>query len=135
MNNSHNSILTLRDISISFGGIKAVNRLNLDVKEGEIFAIIGPNGAGKTTAFNIISGLYRAQEGTVFFSDTDITNLLPHQIAHLGMGRTFQNLELFTLMSVEDNLMAARYMHTKTHFWNELVRSKKVKHEEELNRE
>ncbi|MDY0289590.1 MAG: ABC transporter ATP-binding protein [Sphaerochaeta sp.] len=135
MNNTKDSILTLQDISIRFGGIKAVNHLNLDVKEQEIFAIIGPNGAGKTTAFNIISGLYRAQEGTVLFSGTDITQLLPHQIAHLGMGRTFQNLELFTLMTVEDNLMAARHMHTKTNFWNELVRNNKVKQEEDRNRE
>ncbi|MDD4220087.1 MAG: ABC transporter ATP-binding protein [Sphaerochaetaceae bacterium] len=134
MKNSMNSILTLQDISISFGGIKAVNQLSLDVRNQEIFAIIGPNGAGKTTAFNIISGLYRAQAGSILFSGTDITNLLPHQIAHLGMGRTFQNLELFTLMSVEDNLMAARHMHTKTNFWNELIRNKKVKDEEEQNR-
>jgi branched-chain amino acid transport system ATP-binding protein len=128
-------ILTLSQVSISFGGIKAVNQLSVEVRRQEIFSIIGPNGAGKTTAFNIISGLYRAQEGRVVFNGKDITELPPHSIARLGMGRTFQNLELFSGMTVEENLMAARHLHTRTHFWNELIRSPLVLREEERNRE
>lgn len=128
-------VLKLSDVSISFGGLKAVDGLTSDVRHQEIFSIIGPNGAGKTTAFNIISGLYRAQKGKVFFNGKDITESQPHEIARLGMGRTFQNLELFSRMTVEENLMAARHLHTKTSFWIELVRTPKVIKEEERNRE
>ncbi len=123
--------LQLSGVAISFGGIKALDGISLDVNPKEIYAIIGPNGAGKTTAFNIIGGVYQAKAGRIFFNGADITRLQPHAIARLGMGRTFQNLELFSRMTVKENLMAAKHIHTRTRFWSEIVGTRGVRSEEE----
>lgn len=132
MNLSENdNILTLENLSISFGGIKAVDGLSLKVYKNEIFSIIGPNGAGKTTVFNIISGFYKPDSGTVEYKGIDLVKHKPHEIAKFGIGRTFQNLELFSRMTVLENLLIAKHLYVKTHIWEELVKTKHVKREEE----
>jgi branched-chain amino acid transport system ATP-binding protein len=103
-----NRQLDLRNISISFGGIQAIQNVSLSVRNGEIYSIIGPNGAGKTTLFNCISGIYRPQRGEVRFEGQDITAMRAHEIAQLGIARAFQNIELFRGMTVLDNLLSAR---------------------------
>lgn len=98
-------ILRLEHISKSFGGIKAINDTSFHINEGEILALIGPNGAGKTTLFNIITGNYKATSGEVFFKNAKITHLKPHKIVHKGIARTFQNIRLFSSMSVLENVL------------------------------
>jgi len=105
--------LKVEDIWLNFGGVSALSGVTLDIREGEVLAIIGPNGAGKTSILNCINGFYRPQRGEIIFEDKRIRHLSPHQIARLGIGRTFQNIELFTGLSVLDNLMAARHIHLK----------------------
>lgn len=105
--------LRVEEIYLSFGGVDAISGVSLEVQQGEIFAIIGPNGAGKTSLLNCISGFYRPQEGAIYFGGKQITSLPSHQIPKLGIARTFQNIELFTGLSVLDNLMAARHMFLK----------------------
>jgi branched-chain amino acid transport system ATP-binding protein len=104
------AILSVEELTISFGGIKAVHDVSLDVGEGEIFAIIGPNGAGKTTIFNCISRLYEPDRGRIVFAGRDILKLKPHKVAYLGIARTFQNIELFTNMTVIENILLGRHI-------------------------
>ena len=99
-----NEILNLENISVNFGGHIAVNELSLTIDSGTITGLIGPNGAGKTTLFNVISGLLAPSSGRVLFADRDITSLAPHKRARIGIGRTFQRLELFNSLTVIDNL-------------------------------
>jgi branched-chain amino acid transport system ATP-binding protein len=108
IDNNHEPQLQVVDLSISFGGIQALNTVSLAVHKGEIYSIIGPNGAGKTTLFNCISGIYQAQEGSILFASSEIMGMKPHKIAQLGIARAFQNIELFRGMTVLDNLMSAR---------------------------
>ena len=98
-------ILKLCHISKSFGGVVAINDANLSLNEGEIFALIGPNGAGKTTLFNIITGNYKPTKGEVIFNGKKIHKLKAHQIVHLGIARTFQNIRLFSSMTVLENVL------------------------------
>lgn len=108
--------LKIDNLSLRFGGVDALIGVSLDVKEGEILALIGPNGAGKTCLLNSINGYYRPQEGDIFFDGRRITNLPVHQIAQLGIARTYQNIELFTGLTTLDNLLAARHMHVRPNF-------------------
>jgi branched-chain amino acid transport system ATP-binding protein len=124
------SILGVKDISISFGGLKAVEDLCFQVSQGEILSIIGPNGAGKTTVFNILSGFYKPDKGEAVFFGHDLLKCKPHQIAALGIGRTFQNLELFAGMTVLENLLIAKHLFVRTNFWGELANSRRVRSEE-----
>jgi branched-chain amino acid transport system ATP-binding protein len=101
----------IEDLSISFGGLRAVDTVNFNVKKEAVFSIIGPNGAGKTTIFNCINGLYVPDRGRVLFKDEDITGLKPHKIAMKGIARTFQNIELFSRMTTMENLMLGRHLH------------------------
>jgi branched-chain amino acid transport system ATP-binding protein len=123
-------VLEIEGLSISFGGIQAVADLDLRVRSGEIFSLIGPNGAGKTTVFNMISGFYKPDRGSIRFGGHDLVHLKPHEIAALGVGRTFQNLELFSKMSVLENLLIAGHLFIKTSFWGEIVNSPRVRWEE-----
>ncbi|MBQ9494805.1 MAG: ABC transporter ATP-binding protein [Treponema sp.] len=100
--------------TIKFGGLTAVNDLNLKVDDREIIGLIGPNGAGKTTAFNMITGVYKPTSGGIFWDDTDIVKLKPHQITKLGLARTFQNIRLFKEMNVLENVIVAGNM--RAHF-------------------
>ncbi len=108
----------IENLSISFGGLMAVDKVGFVVEQGSIFSIIGPNGAGKTTIFNCISGLYRPDSGKINFSGEDIIGLKPHTIARLGIARTFQNIELFSRMTTMENLMLGRHIHMKTGIWS-----------------
>lgn len=112
------ALLSLQDIHLSFGGVKAINGVSIDIEEGKIHAIIGPNGAGKTSIFNVISGVYRPQKGRVLFEGRNITGMKPHRIAALGIARTFQNIALFRGMTVLDNLMMGRHVHMKKGFFS-----------------
>jgi len=127
---SGENFLALDGVSISFGGIQAVDELDVDVREGEIFSVIGPNGAGKTTVFNMISGFYKPDKGDIRFGGKNLVQHKPHEIAALGIGRTFQNLELFAKMSVLENLLIAEHLFTKTHFWGEIFGTPRVRGEE-----
>jgi branched-chain amino acid transport system ATP-binding protein len=109
--------LTVEDLSISFGGLQALDGVRFAVEKGEIYSIIGPNGAGKTTVFNCISGIYKPGRGKIFFKDQDITALKPHQVAQVGIARTFQNIELFAHMTAMNNLMLGRHNRLKTGVW------------------
>jgi branched-chain amino acid transport system ATP-binding protein len=104
-------ILEFTDVHLSFSGVKAINGGTFTVGPKELFAIIGPNGAGKTSIFNVLSGVYRPQQGNVRFLDTDILDMAPNDIAAMGMARTFQNIELFENLTVLDNLMLGRHNH------------------------
>ena len=114
-------ILKTKDITMQFGGVTAVFKLNIDINDGEIVALIGPNGAGKTTAFNMVTGVYTPTEGKVFYTDAkgeqiDITGKLPSDIAKLGIARTFQNIRLFKDLTVYENVLIANHLHLKSDF-------------------
>jgi branched-chain amino acid transport system ATP-binding protein len=110
-NSSH--ILKCEGITVAFGGVEALSNINLEVREGELLSIIGPNGAGKTCLINTITGFYRPSSGIVYYGQRAITGLPPYEIAKLGVARTFQNIELFTGLTVLDNLLAARHIYLK----------------------
>ena len=99
------TLLKFEDVSLSFGGITALKNVSFDVKENSITSIIGPNGAGKTSVFNCISGIYTRDNGSIFFEETNITNMRPNDIAELGIARTFQNIELFENLTVLENIL------------------------------
>ena len=101
------SILTCQDVSINFGGVKAVQNVSLDIRKGSVTSIIGPNGAGKTTFFNIISGVYKPTSGKVLLDGEDITSLPQHEVSKKGMARTFQNLRLFSQLDNVRNVQSA----------------------------
>lgn len=119
------SILSVKGLSKSFGGIKAVSNITFDVKEGEILSIIGPNGAGKTTIFNLITGFYIPENGKIFFKSNDITNLPTYKRVNLGIARTFQNLRLFKSMSIFENVLSASFVKNEYDLLSCVIRSKK----------
>jgi branched-chain amino acid transport system ATP-binding protein len=106
--------MTINNVTKKFGGLRALNKVNIEVKKGEILGLIGPNGSGKTTLFNVISGFYPATEGTIEFKGENITNLSPHKIARKGIGRTFQIVRPFGEMSVLDNVLVSGLFSGKT---------------------
>lgn len=112
-------ILAVRDLSIQFGGVRAVNNVSFDVLKGEVFTLIGPNGAGKTTVFNLLSRIYQPTSGTIGFCGTNLLGCAPHKIASLGIARTFQNIELFEHATVLQNLLVGRHTHRKTSLWQD----------------
>ena len=124
------SYLAVTDLSISFGGIRAVDDVSFEVEEGEVFAIIGPNGAGKTTLFNLVSGIYFPDGGSVRFAGRDITSLPAHRIAPLGLARTFQNIELFEHATVLQNLLIGRHVHRRSTALSHLLFLPSVRREE-----
>jgi branched-chain amino acid transport system ATP-binding protein len=107
-------LLTIDDLHMAFGGVSALSGVSLGVRRGEIFSIIGPNGAGKTVLLNCINGLYHPQKGKITFDGTDISRHSPHQRAALGISRTFQKIELFSGMTVLDNIRLGRHIHLKS---------------------
>jgi branched-chain amino acid transport system ATP-binding protein len=104
------ALLDVRDLSISFGGLKAVSAFSLHLPPGALYGLIGPNGAGKTTAFNLLTGVYQPDTGSVMLAGKRIDGLRPHQIAHAGLARTFQNIRLFGELSVLDNVRMGAQM-------------------------
>lgn len=105
--------LKVQEIGLQFGRLRALDYVDVEVRGTEILAIIGPNGAGKSCLLNCINGFYRPQEGDIFFEGKNITRLPTHRVAELGISRTFQNIELYTGLTVLDNLMAARHVRMK----------------------
>jgi branched-chain amino acid transport system ATP-binding protein len=116
-----NALLAASDLTLSFGGLRAVDRVSFDVRQGEVFTLIGPNGAGKTTIFNLISRIYQPAAGTLVFDGHDLLALPPHRIAALGIARTFQNIELFEHATVLANLLIGRHTHRTTALWQEVL--------------
>jgi branched-chain amino acid transport system ATP-binding protein len=108
--------LRIDSLSLSFGGVSALSDLSLDIRDNEILAIIGPNGAGKTALLNCISGFYKPQKGEIYYDGQRITRMRPDKVAALGLARTFQNIELYTGLSTQDNIMAARHALMKQNF-------------------
>ncbi len=106
-------LLVCDRISRSFGGLHALKGVSLDVRRGEIFGLVGPNGSGKTTLLNAIAGFFPPQDGKILFEGKDITGMRPHQVARLGIARTFQNLALFRGMSTLDNILMGRHIHMR----------------------
>jgi branched-chain amino acid transport system ATP-binding protein len=123
-------LLSARGVHKAFGGVRAVQGVDLEVREGEILSVIGPNGAGKTTFFNCLTGLFPASEGTIEFLGTDITRMAPHRITRLGMARTFQNIRLFGEMTVVENVMVGRHCRTRTGVLASLWRGRAAREEE-----
>jgi branched-chain amino acid transport system ATP-binding protein len=129
--------LEVKNLTLRFGGITALNEIDLTVNTGELVAVIGPNGAGKTSLLNCITGYYKAQEGQIFFNGEDITNLSTHHLTKTGIGRTYQNIELFPGMTVLSNMMLARHVHCsysvpKASFFFKSVREEEVRHRQVL---
>jgi len=108
------ALLEIKNLSLNFGGIVALDDVGLTAESGQLHAVIGPNGAGKTSLFNCLSGVYRPTQGDIILEGRSILRLRPHQIAKLGIARTFQNIELFANMSVIDNLLLGRHVHMHT---------------------
>lgn len=125
--------LEVKDLCLNFGGLVALQNINLSVKTGDLLAVIGPNGAGKTSLLNCITGYYRPQIGQLIFNGEEVTGLRPHKITKRGIGRTFQNIELFPGASVIANMLLARHMHCRYNvglaalFWSS-VKREEVRH-------
>lgn len=109
-------ILKTQDLTMIFGGLTAVSKLNLEIEEGQIYGLIGPNGAGKTTAFNMITGVYMPSSGSVFLDGQEISKLKPNKITSMGVARTFQNIRLFPTMTVLENVMVAQHLKMNANF-------------------
>ena len=108
--------LWINNLSLSFGGVRALVDVSLDIMDNEILAIIGPNGAGKTCLLNCINGFYKPQKGDIYYNGRKITRMRPNKLAKLGIARTFQNIELYTGLNTQDNIMAARHVLMKQNF-------------------
>jgi branched-chain amino acid transport system ATP-binding protein len=128
------SFFDVKNLTVKFGGLTAVDNVSFGINEGEVFTIIGPNGAGKTTLFNLISRLYTPSAGQIIFRDEDVTRLSAQQIAGRGIARTFQNIELFESASTLQNLLVGRHRHSTTRAWQDILRTKKVRTEEVAHR-
>ena len=115
------SFFRVENLGIRFGGVVAVDGVSFEVKRGEVYTIIGPNGAGKTTIFNLIGLIYPATSGKLYFEDREINDFSPHEVAELGIARTFQNIELFEHATVLQNLLIGRHRHRATSLWQELL--------------
>lgn len=126
--------LEVKTLTLRFGGITALNKIDLTVGTGELVAIIGPNGAGKTSLLNCITGYYKAQEGQIFFNGEEITNLSTHHLTELGIGRTYQNIELFPGLSVLSNMLLARHVHCNYNVGRASIFSSSVRKEEVYHR-
>lgn len=129
------ALLELKNITICFGGLVAVNGVSLEVREGEVVALIGPNGAGKSTIFNVITGIYPPTSGKVLFRDKDITGLKPYAITDRGIARTFQNIRLFKNLSVLDNVKIGCHCRGRAGIFGALSRHPGVKTEEKVMRD
>ena len=127
--------LKIRNLRLSFGGVVAIKDVDLSIHTGELMAIIGPNGAGKTSLLNCITGFYHAQQGQIIFNGQDISHLHTHRLVGVGIGRTFQNIELFPGMTVLANMTLARHIHCSYSFWRSCLFSPKVRKEEIRHRE
>jgi branched-chain amino acid transport system ATP-binding protein len=124
------TLLELRAVDKSFGGLRVIADLDIVVEEHEIVSVIGPNGAGKTTLFNLITGIYGPDSGEILLDGRNLVGMAPHKITELGVARTFQTLRLFLNMTVKENVMAAQYGHTKVGILRSMVRTPGARREE-----
>lgn len=124
-------LLEAINLSIHFGGIKALERIDLKVNRGDIKAVIGPNGSGKTTLFNVITGVYAPTSGKVIFEGCEITKVSPHKIAEIGIARTFQNIRLFSQMTVIENVMVGNHCRMKTGVLSSGLQLRRMRREEQ----
>ncbi|MDQ3941302.1 MAG: ABC transporter ATP-binding protein [Actinomycetota bacterium] len=124
------ALLELENVTKHFGGVRAVDGVDLVVNEGEIVSVIGPNGAGKTTLFNIVTGFYDPTAGRIVFDGTDITGLKPNQVTQVGISRTFQSVRLFKLMTVIENVMVGQHPRTKAGIAGAIFKPARVRKEE-----
>ncbi len=129
------SLLELKNVTLKFGGLTAVNDVSFSVDAGEVFAIVGPNGAGKSTIFNMISRFYTPYSGDILFEGKSILNKASHEIAGLGIARTFQNIELFEQATVLQNMLVGRYTRRRSNFITEMLFTPFVRREEIAHRE
>ncbi len=129
------TLFQVENLSVRFGGIRAVDDVSFGVEQGEVFALIGPNGAGKTTIFNIISRIYTPTSGRLIFNGQDITAVPPHRVAALGIGRTFQNIALFSNATVLQNLLIGCHCHVKASLLSQLVFLPSARRDEIAHRE
>ena len=118
--------LKVENLGIRFGGLTAVKDVSFEIREGEVFTLIGPNGAGKTTIFNMISAIYPPTTGRVQYDGLDLTRMAPHEIAKLGIARTFQNIELFEHATVLQNLLIGHHIRRQSNWWSDLLFPRKV---------
>lgn len=125
------ALFEIRGLTKAFGGLMAIDALDLDVNEGEIVSVIGPNGAGKTTLFNLITGLVLADKGQIFFDGHDVVGLRPSQILGQGIARTFQNVRLFPQMTVRENAMVSQFARTRSGVFSAIFRTPRFRKEEE----
>jgi branched-chain amino acid transport system ATP-binding protein len=125
-----NAVLEAKEICKYFGGLRAVEKVNMCIKAGDIFGIIGPNGAGKTTFFNVCSGVYSPTRGSIFLNGENITNMRSEQIARKGLARTFQNIKLFQYMTVLDNVKIGFHINTKTGIAGAVLHTRQYKEDE-----
>jgi len=123
-------LLELRGVDKAFGGLAVISGLDLHVNEGEIVSVIGPNGAGKTTLFNLITGVYRPDDGEILLDGKSLVGLEPHEVTNRGVARTFQTLRLFLNMSVRENVMAVQYGRTKSSVFEAMLRLPRARREE-----
>jgi len=126
-------MLKIKNVTVNFGGIVALNNVNIDVEKGSIIGLIGPNGAGKTTVFNVISGIYNPSTGKVEFSNYDITYKKTYQVSALGISRTFQNIRLFKELSVLDNVKISFHKNVGYNLFDAILRTKRFLKEEAEN--
>lgn len=129
------TILSVTDVSISFGGVKAIDGVRFNVDPGQIFSIIGPNGAGKTTLFNVVSGIYEASSGSVSLDGHDVTAMAPDALAARGLSRTFQNLQIFQRMTAAENVMVGRHLQERCNLFADLLRLPSVTRQNKATRE
>jgi branched-chain amino acid transport system ATP-binding protein len=123
-------LLELRGVNKSFGGLACISDLDLHVNEGEIVSVIGPNGAGKTTLFNVITGVYKPDDGEILLDGDSLVGLDPHEVTNRGVARTFQTLRLFLNMTVRENVMAVQYGKTKATVFEAMLRLPRARREE-----
>lgn len=128
-------LLEMQNVVKRFGGLTAVSNISFHVEEGEIFGVIGPNGAGKTTIFNLITGVYPVSEGNILFDGQSISEKKPYQIINGGIARTFQNIRLFTGMTVLENILVGQHDHLKSGFFASVLHTSVQKKEEKEARE
>ncbi len=124
------TLLELHDVSLSFGGLQAIHQLDLTVAKNEIVSIIGPNGAGKSTALNLITGIYRPDQGDIRYQGASLVGKAPHDITALGLARTFQSLRVYLNMSVLENVMSAAHCHTRSGLLSTVLRLPSCRREE-----
>jgi branched-chain amino acid transport system ATP-binding protein len=129
------NVLRAERATIRFGGLVAVNELDMSVRPGEIYGLIGPNGAGKTTIFNLLTGVYKPTSGAIYFSGQRVDGLRPYEIARRGVSRTFQNIRLFPGMTVLENVMTACHLHARQGLFDAVLRTPRFARDEREHRE